>query len=84
MLGVEGVLQAIPALGSVLCIGIIILILVIVVLAFFLSLLIEFLPATLIAILVYLFTGNLMWTVLVFVVIALLMSLSNRERRRRR
>ncbi len=72
---IEGLLQvSIPELGSSICIGLIIIVVAIFVIAYFLSLLIEFLPATIIAILVYLFTGNFIWAIIAFVAIALLSS----------
>ena len=72
---IEGLLQvSIPELGSSIFIGLIIIVVAIFVIAYFLSLLIEFLPATIIAILVYLFTGNFIWAIIAFVAIALLSS----------
>ena len=76
----EGLLVTIPELGSMICIGIIILVLVIVLIAYFLKLLIEFLPATLIALLVYIFTGSFLWAVVSFAVIALMMTMGKRRR----
>ena len=76
MLGAEVLQVAIPELGSSICIGIIVLVLAIIIIAYFLSVLIEFLPATLVAILVYIFTGSFMWTIVAFVAIALIMVLS--------
>ncbi len=68
------------ALGALLCIGILILVVIILIIAFFLKLLIAFLPATLLAILVYLFTGNLFLTIVAFVVVALILSIVDRKR----
>ncbi|MGM0405899.1 MAG: hypothetical protein ACQEQM_07150 [Thermoplasmatota archaeon] len=76
MLGAEVLQVTIPELGSSICIGLIILVVAIIIIAYFLSVLIEFLPATLVAILVYIFTGSLLWTIVAFVAIALLMVLS--------
>ncbi|MFP4001432.1 MAG: hypothetical protein ACLFSM_08490 [Thermoplasmata archaeon] len=78
------ILQTIPTFGSPFCIGLIVLAVIIFLFAYFLSLLIEFLPATLLAILVYLFTGNLIWSIVAFVVIALLMMLGRGRKRIRR
>lgn len=81
MFGVEEILQTIPTLGSPLCIGIIVLVLIIFLFAYVLSLLIEFLPATLLAILVYIFTGDLIWTIVAFLVVAMIMTFSRRRKR---
>lgn len=62
------------------CIGILVLVIIILIIAFFLKLLISFLPATLLAVLVFIFTRNLFWTVIVFVVVALILSIVDRRR----
>ncbi|MFW6040718.1 MAG: hypothetical protein ACOC85_02665 [Thermoplasmatota archaeon] len=80
MFGAERLLVTIPALGSTLCIGMLILVILIILIAYFFSLLIEFLPATLIAILVYIFTGSFLWAIISFIVIALLMTMRRKRR----
>ncbi len=62
-------------LGAAVCIGILILVVIILIIAFFLKMLIQFLPATLLAILVFLLTGDLLWAVIAFVGTALILSL---------
>jgi len=69
--------QTIQSLGSSTYIGIILLIIFIILLAYVLKLLLEFLPATLLAILVYIFTADLLWTFGAFLMISFLMTLSN-------
>ena len=72
--------QAIP-LALPICIGIFVLVVIILVIAFFLKMLIEFLPATLLAILVLLFTGSFFWAIIVFLAVAFILSFANRMRR---
>ncbi len=67
-------------LGLVICAGILVLVIIILIIAFFLKLLIAFLPATLLAILVFLFTGDLFLTIVAFVVVALILSIVDRKR----
>ncbi len=62
-------------LGAIICIGILILVVIILVIAFFFKMLIQFLPATLLAILVFLFTRSFIWAVIAFVGTALILSL---------
>lgn len=69
-------------LGIMACFGILLLIIFIMVLAFFLKLLIAFIPATLLAILVFLLTGgSLFWAAIVFLVVALIMSIFDKTYR---
>ncbi len=75
-------LQAIP-LALPICVGILILVVIILVLAFFLKMLIEFLPATILAVLIYLFTGSLFWAVIAFLAVAFILSFANSMRRTR-
>ncbi len=70
-------LQMFPTagLGAAICFGLIILIVVIMVIAFFFKMLIEFLPATILAVLTYLMTDRLFLAVIVFLAVAFLLSL---------
>ncbi len=65
----------ISGLGAMICFGLLILVVVVLVIAFFLKMLIEFLPATIIAVLVYLFTKSLFLAIVVFLAIAFVLSL---------
>ncbi|MBS3817234.1 MAG: hypothetical protein KGY76_06695 [Candidatus Thermoplasmatota archaeon] len=62
-------------LGAAICVGILILVIIVIIIAFFLKMLIQFLPATLLAILVFLFTGDLIWAIIAFVGTAFILSL---------
>ncbi len=66
-------------LGILACIGLLILVIIILIIAFFLKLLIAFLPATIAAILVFLFIGPF-WAVVTFLVLALILSIFDRRR----
>ncbi|MFP4001170.1 MAG: hypothetical protein ACLFSM_08655 [Thermoplasmata archaeon] len=72
------ILQAIPELGLgaglAVCAALLILVIIILIIAFFLKMLLQFLPATLLAILVYIFTRNLLWAGVVFLVVAFILS----------
>ncbi len=72
----------IPTLGFGLavCVGILILVVIILLIAFFLSMLIEFLPATILAVLVFLIWGDLFLAVIVFLVVAFILSIVDRKR----
>ncbi|MBS3782154.1 MAG: hypothetical protein KGY66_07310 [Candidatus Thermoplasmatota archaeon] len=54
--------------------GILVLVVIILIIAFFLKMLIQFLPATLLAILVFIFTGDLFWTAIAFLTTAFILS----------
>ena len=63
-------------LGATLCFALIIIIIIILVLAFFFSLLLEFLPATVLAIIVFLITGgDLFLAAITFLIVAFIMTL---------
>lgn len=62
-------------LGAAICIGVLILVIIVIIIAFFLKMLIQFLPATLLAILVFLLTKNFIWAILAFVGTAFVLSL---------
>ncbi len=72
-----------PGLGADLavCMGILVLVIILLMIAFFLKVLIEFLPATILAILIYLFTADLFWSVVAFLIIAFILSFANRTKR---
>ncbi len=57
-------------IGIEACIGLLVLLVVILIIAFFLKLLIAFLPATFLAILVFLLTENLFWAAIAFLATA--------------
>lgn len=71
-------LQVLPeiglGLGLTLCMGLLILVIIILVIAFFLKMLIQFLPATLLAILVYIFTRSFLWAGVTFLAVAFVLS----------
>ena len=70
------------SIGLAVCIGILVLIIIILVIAFFLKMLIEFLPATILAVLVFLFTGNFFWAIIVFLAVAFILSIVDWLRKR--
>ncbi len=63
-------------IGATLCLGLIIILIIILILALFFSLLIEFLPATILAIIVFFITGgDLFLSAITFLLVAFVMSL---------
>jgi len=72
-----------PGLGAgfAVCMGILVLVIIILVIAFFLKMLIEFLPATILAVLIYLFTNDIFWSVVAFLIVAFILSFANRTKR---
>ncbi|MFP3872610.1 MAG: hypothetical protein ACOCTR_04095 [Candidatus Natronoplasma sp.] len=69
-------------LGLGICLLLLILVVIVLIIAFFLKMLIQFLPATLLAILVFIFTRDLLWTIITFVAVAFVLSVVDWARKK--
>jgi len=70
-----GILQ----LGVLACVALLILVLIVIVIAVFFKLILEFLPATAAAVLIFLVTGSIIYSLAAFVIIALIMTFASKK-----
>ena len=71
-----GILQ----LGMLACAVILILVVIVIIIAVFFKLILEFLPATAAAVLIFLVTGSIIYSLVAFVIIALIMTFAKRRK----
>jgi len=70
-----GILQ----LGVLACVALLLLVVIVMVIAVFFKLILEFLPATAAAILIFLVTGSIIYSLAAFVIIALIMTFASKK-----
>jgi len=70
-----GILQ----LGVLACVALLLLVVIVIVIAVFFKLILEFLPATAAAILIFLVTGSIIYSLAAFVIVALIMTFASKK-----